>query len=350
MYVIPYSPHYAKVWDALVSTSRNGTFLLLRQFMDYHADRFTDVSLIFYKGVRALDDDVSGQPNDAENQSRSAASKPVTEQPLGVLPASAHGTEVVSHGGLTYGGFILSSKAHATDVGEMLQLAVQHFRAAGFLSFSLKPVPHIYHSQPSDDVLYWLFRQGAQLSARSLSTAISLDTPLPFSTLRQRKVRKATRHGITIAKTTEIADFRAFWALLAEVLMQQHAKVPVHSLSEILLLHERFPHNIQLYLAKDTTTSALLAGTLLFVTHQVIHAQYIAASPQGRAVGALDLLFKRLVDRFTSAAQRYLDFGISTEDAGRWLNEGLNFQKEGFGGRSIVYDTYTLALFSTPPN
>ena len=33
-------------WDELVQASRNGVFLHLRDYMDYHSDRFTDASLI----------------------------------------------------------------------------------------------------------------------------------------------------------------------------------------------------------------------------------------------------------------------------------------------------------------
>ena len=36
----------------------------------------------------------------------------------------------------------------------------------------------------------------------------------------------------------------------------------------------------------------------------------------------------------------YMDFGRSTEGDGSILNEGLVAQKEGFGGRTICYDTY----------
>ena len=38
------------------------------------------------------------------------------------------------------------------------------------------------------------------------------------------------------------------------------------------------------------------------------------------------------------------DFGVSTEQRGSYLNEGLIFQKEGFGGRAICYDTYAIDL------
>lgn len=345
MQVIPYTPQHKEVWNSLVNSSRNGTFLFQRQFMDYHADRFTDVSLIFYKGEASAD----GNYNMQSSQQQAEAQTPSAAKLLGVLPASAHGLEVVSHGGLTYGGFILSSNAHATDVGEMLELSIAHYSRCGYEQIIVKPVPYIYHAQPSDDELYWLFRKGARLISRSLSTAIRLDAPLPFSTLRRRKTKKALREGVTVIKTTDPADLEAFWNLLAEVLMQQHGKAPVHSLDELLLLQSRFPQNIQLHVAKHVATSTLLAGTVLFITPQVVHAQYIAASPRGREVGALDFLFQRLVVQFAATARRYLDFGISTEDHGHWLNEGLNFQKEGYGGRSIVYDSYALPLTPTSP-
>ena len=66
-------------------------------------------------------------------------------------------------------------------------------------------------------------------------------------------------------------------------------------------------------------------------------------------MGALDLLFVYLIEERPFATDcheppTYFDFGISTEQGGRWLNEGLIFQKEGFGARAIVYDQYTLSL------
>ena len=52
------------------------------------------------------------------------------------------------------------------------------------------------------------------------------------------------------------------------------------------------------------------------------------------------------------ANKRFIDFGISTEQGGTVLNEGLIKQKEGFGGRAVVYDTYELEVYqlklSTP--
>ena len=40
---------------------------------------------------------------------------------------------------------------------------------------------------------------------------------------------------------------------------------------------------------------------------------------------------------------RWIDFGISTEERGQRLNEGLASYKEGFGARAVNYDTYALS-------
>lgn len=314
--VHPYSADDASAWNALVAASRNGTFLHDRRFMDYHADRFTDASLLLYKGERLL----------------------------GVFPASRHGDEVVSHGGLTYGGFITLPDAHATEVGEMLSVALGHYRSEGVKSLTVKPVPTIYHRYPADDELYWLYRHDAVLTARGLSSAIDLSAPLPFSTLRRRKVKVAQGAELQVEQSGESADYEAFWGILTHVLTTQHHRQPVHTIDEIRLLQNLFSDSIRLYVVRHPSTHEIVAGTLLFVTPQVAHAQYIAASDEGRRLGALDLLFDHLVHHCEWSTQRYFDFGISTEDGGHVLNEGLNFQKEGFGARSVVYDAYRITI------
>ena len=84
----------------------------------------------------------------------------------------------------------------------------------------------------------------------------------------------------------------------------------------------------------------LLGGALIFETPQVIHTQYISASPEGKSLGSLDLLFDYLINKVYADRQGYFDFGKSTEANGQKLNAPLIFQKEGFGGRGVCYDSY----------
>ena len=82
----------------------------------------------------------------------------------------------------------------------------------------------------------------------------------------------------------------------------------------------------------------------MYLSAPVAHCQYIGASPRGKDSKALTLLFDYLIQESTRLGFRYFDFGISNEDHGRYLNEGLVQQKSRLGGRGIVYNTFEITL------
>ncbi len=313
MQVIPYIPEYAQDWDDVVANSANGTFQLNSKYMDYHRNRFEDACLLTYnkKG-----------------------------KPVGIFPANYQEDGiVVSHSGLTYGGLISDAKLHATDVFEQLDSICSYYSTKGCKKLIYKSIPYIYSEQPSEADLYWLTQKGAQLYWRTLSSAVNLQSPLPLSELRRRGVKKAINNGISVIQNV---DYKQFWDILNNVLTQRFGVHAVHSVEEIELLANRFPGNISLYTAM--CDGQIVAGTVVYASRGVAHAQYIAANEIGKKHGALDLIFTRLIDEFKAKGYRWFDFGISTEHDGTGLNAGLLGQKEGFGARSVCYDTYILNL------
>ncbi len=124
---------------------------------------------------------------------------------------------------------------------------------------------------------------------------------------------------------------------LTDNLQQRYQVKPVHTLDEMLLLASRFPEQIKLYTA--SVEGEVLGGTVVYETPHVIHTQYISASAEGKRRHALDMLFDKLIHHIY-ADRDFFDFGKSTEEHGTVLNESLIFQKEGFGGRGVCYDTY----------
>lgn len=315
-----YSTELEVQWNELVTKSKNGTFLFDRQFMDYHHERFCDCSLVFLKDGKVC----------------------------GALPANWQNDEqtVYSHQGLTYGGLILPTSTSAADVLQMMELACDYYRLQqGARRMVWKPVPYIYNKYPADEPLYALFRHGAKLTARGLSSAIPLDRSIPFIRLRRRGVQKAEEAGIHFSTSTDTDDIRQFWDILRSGLTRRHGVEPVHSAEEIKLLTDRFPHNIHLVLTRSAE-DRIMGGAWLFCTDRVIHVQYMTASDEARRLGANDLLTATLLKRSRTLfpGALYYEFGISTEDNGHVLNEGLVFQKEGFGGRGVCYDIYELTL------
>ena len=314
VHTLPYDGTHADEWNALVTASKNATFLLDRRYMDYHSERFHDCSLLFYKKGELI----------------------------AALPANwvAEEGTVCSHGGLTYGGLILSPHITAVEALEVFSCAMDYYqKTLGAVRWIYKPMPYIYHRQPAEEDLYALFRLGATLHSRAISSVIDLKERLPMRELRRRGVKRAQGAGVTFVEST---DYAAFWPILTEVLQTKHGRNPVHTLEEMLLLQSRFPEQIRLFLSLSSEGTPL-AGTVVFETERVAHAQYIAASSEGKATGALDGLFDWLIsERY--ADKSYFDFGISTEQGGTRLNEGLQFQKEGFGARAVVYDAYEIRL------
>ena len=139
----------------------------------------------------------------------------------------------------------------------------------------------------------------------------------------------------------ESDHFKRFWIILEENLRQKYNTKPVHSLNEITLLKRLFPDNIKLYTAE--MENEIIAGTVLYINKGSVHVQYIASNGNGRKSGALDLLFDTLVNRVLISVPVF-DFGTSNGAVGQVLVEELLFQKEGFGGRGVVYETYKLEI------
>ena len=307
-----YDASMSSRWDDFVRASRNGTFLHQRGYMDYHSDRFDDCSL-----VASIDGKLCA-----------------------LLPACIEGDTLWSHRGLTYGGWIVPLKHFdVTVMMAVMDAAALWMKDNGIKRFVYKAIPHIYHRYPCEEDLYALFRHGASLTETNISTTIDLTCPLPLDRGNKSGANAARKAGIRVGESD---DWEGYWQLLSSLLDERYDTRPVHSIQEIRLLQGRFPNNIRLYTA--TLGSELLAGVVLYLSMPVAHCQYIGATPLGKESKALTLLFEHLINEYQRLGFRYFDFGISNEDHGRYLNEGLVRQKSRLGGRGIAYNIFEISL------
>jgi hypothetical protein len=299
----------AGAWNDLNRRAVSGHFLFDRGFMDYHADRFTDGSLMAFEDGG----------------------------PIALLPANLKDGEASSHQGLTFGGLIHAGLGVSRTL-EVMDAFAAALAQAGATALTYKALPWIYPRSPAQDDLYWLFRRDATLIRRDVSAAIDQRARGRVSSRRARGAKKAVAVGLEFSRSQ---DWAGFWGLLEGVLAERHGAAPVHSLAEIELLAGRFPEEIALFTAADSNGPQ--AGVVMFRSAQVAHAQYIAAGPRGRETGALDGLFEHLIGAH-APTHRYFDFGVSNTDDGRVLNEGLMRQKEEFGAGAVVHDVWRMSL------
>lgn len=297
-------------WNEFIKNSKNGTFLLDRNYMEYHSDRFTDNSLVFF--------------NDKDKI-------------IAVLPACKIEDGLYSHAGLSYGGIISDNNMKSKTMLDVFDALTEYLKENGFKSLVYKAMPKIYHKIPADEDLYALFRNKAEVYRTDISSTVDISANVKFSSLRKRGAKKAKSLGLEISESN---DFDSFITLLNKAL-ERHNASAVHTAKELEYLQSNFPNNIKLYTVKDNDN--IISGVVIYETETVAHAQYIASSEEGKNNGGLDFLFSYLINEKYNN-KKFFDFGISTEEQGLYLNEGLISQKEGFGARGIVYNFYKLEI------
>jgi len=305
---LKYTSKYFDEWNNFVSKSKNATFLFHRDFIEYHNDRFHDFSLLVFK------EDVL----------------------IAVFPANKKENTVYSHQGLTYGGLILSDGIAFKDVLIVYKEILQFLHDNAINQLHIKLLPKIYHTLPSDEMVYLLFKTKAELARIDTTSVIDAKYKLPMqSSNRKRGLKKAKSHNLEIK---EVNEFEGFWnEILIPNLKSTHNTNPVHSLEEISHLKSKFPKNIRQF--NVYYNDKIVAGVTIFETKHVAHLQYISANYDKQKLGSLDFLFDHLINDVFKT-KKYFDFGISNINQGQQINEGLLSWKESFGARTIVHEFY----------
>lgn len=298
-----------KIWNDFIKQAKNATFLFHRNFMEYHEDRFEDFSLLIF-----------------ENQKL-----------VSVLPANKVEGIIYSHQGLTYGSLVYKEQTKQASVIEIFQAILFFLKENDIQKLHLKTLPSIYQLKPAEEILYALFLADAKLVRRDSLSVIDLSQKNTTSKIRKRGFQKGVSNQLIIKEETH---FESFWdEVLIPNLNKKHQANPVHSVEEIHYLKTHFPQNIHQF--NVYSEDKIVAGTTVFETDTTAHCQYISKNENEENLGSLDYLYHYLIqERF--AQKRFFDFGISNENQGRNLNEGLSYWKESFGASTIIHDFYEL--------
>ena len=309
--IIRYEHNQKHLWDEFIARSKNGTFLFYRNYMEYHSDRYTDFSLLFFDGDRLI----------------------------AVMPANIKDDTLFSHQGLTYGGVVSNNEMKQSEMVAIFDALKVHLKNQGITKLIYKPIPHIYHDIPAEEDLYALFLNNARLIRRDASSTISMNEKAPYDNGIKRYITKGKRIDLEVKKSD---DFSIFMSIEEEILQKKYGVAPVHTVDEIQLLAKRFPENITLFgVYKDNN---MISGAIIYESKNVAHVQYSGSNLEGKKLGASFFLYNALIVDGYYGDKRYFDFGISTEKNGRFLNVGLTHFKERFGARTTTYDFYEMDI------
>ena len=287
MRVDRYTADHAQEWNDFVRHSKNGVFLFDRGYMDYHRDRFADASLLVHDDRGRL---------------------------IAVLPASRHENALVSHGGLTYGGFVTGSKMTTRRMLDVFDTFIGHIRQEGVERDRLQVrAAHLPLGARRRGRLC-LFVHDAQLVRRDISSAIDTRRTLPRQDLRLRVLQRARKAGLRVEQSE---GFGGFWPVLERNLEERHATKPVHTLEEITLT--RCEISGEHPALRQHSGRGAPRGCRCLRQHERLPCPVQRRFGRRPAQGALDLVLAHVIERFrrridgsTSASPRNGTGAIST--------------------------------------
>ena len=125
-----YEPKQKNIWNEFLVKSKNSTFLFMRDFVEYHAARFNDYSLII------IDEG----------------------EVVALFPANIDSNGIIhSHQGLTYGGFVFRKDECLNNILKYIHAALRFLTKNDISKILYKAIPKFYNTIGSDEIDYSLF-------------------------------------------------------------------------------------------------------------------------------------------------------------------------------------------------
>ncbi|ARD67577.1 GNAT family N-acetyltransferase [Eubacterium limosum] len=323
-----YKDFEEKEWDDFVlNDSVNGTFLQTRRFLNYHPkNRFEDNSLIIKdkKGTIAA---VCPACNIKEN-----------------------GYKVFySHKGSTFGGIIIRRKYYISNkVLEMIDLIDQYLGDKNYEEITLKITPSLFSKESPELLEYCLenrnYNEYAELSTYIDYYSYKEKITSNFTQGKRTNVNNGIKEGLSFQRLNDDDKIRNFYEILCQNL-HKYKTNPVHSIEELLEFKNSSLKDIcQFYgVFKE---NEMIAGGMVFYFEQtnVAHTQYLAAKEEYATLSPSTFLYYGIIKEMKEKNICKLSWGISTEDKGKILNEGLIKSKEAYGSKYSLNRTFYKSL------
>ena len=295
------------IWNQFVSNSKNATFLFHRDFMEYHKHKFDDFSLLVFKN----------------------------EKLVALLPANRIEDTIYSHQGISYGGFLISNTIRFEGYIAAFKALLIFLENENIETFHFKKMPSIYHKNLSKEIDYVL--SALEAKQHTFDSYFVIDDLSSYKPNRNRKRAIQLSEHKNVAISHDGLD--VFWEQILQKNLTSRFNVnPVHSITEIHYLMQKFPEQIKFYSAKKD--NKILAGVVMFITDNVAHFQYSSGNEERTESGALDALFNYIIKKYSH--KKYISFGSSSTDKSLKIDKGLAYWKESFGASIIKQESYII--------
>jgi hypothetical protein len=265
--------------------------------LEYHQDRFQDSSLIVFED----------------------------RIPIAIFPSNQVSNIIYSHQGLTFGGLIWIRDLSQITKKNIIDAFLSHLSRCRFQSVEIKLLPDFYITESFDEIVEIFLEKGFSLKENSTTYVIE-NNGLIRGREGRWKLRKKFRQPYLIS---EVEDFSGFWDNVINPLYRDQIGIePTHTAKEIQLLKSKNKEFIkQFVIYKDPFE--ILSGITVFDFEKVVKFQYIASTPKGKSLRAMDILMEHLLQAEYKNRQ-YVDLGTVHDPITKIPEKGLVLWKESW--------------------
>jgi len=321
---VRYSVEMQNEWDSFVKESANGGLFQEQRFLSYHPkERFNDCSLMFYDKKKNLQ----------------------AVFPAAIISKDNHRI-LKSHPGSSYGGLIVKSKFGIERSLALVDDLLEFAKSENIDRIEFRQSESIFYSDLCDEIEYALWKNGFERSAIELSTCIELanffgedddeiirSSKLNFARMRRRNIIDAIEFGLDFKELSTEENWNEYYQILCKNL-EKHKATPTHQLSEMLKLKDLYPERIKLYGAN--LGEEIVSGAFVFeVLPKRFHLFYASMDYAKSEYKPLAFIIFKLLRHLANEGGEILNYGISTEDGGKYANISLFQFKESFSGKGI---------------
>lgn len=315
---------YNDEYEEFVKTSINGTIFHERRFLSYHpSDRFQDNSLLIYNKNKLI----------------------------AVFPAALINKNNIrilkSHPGTSYGGLVIKENLSYETINSILDIIENYCFENNINFIEFRHSPKIFLNNPIDQLEFALVRRNYIREAEELSTFYNLQLIKYLkeedyinyyynhtNTKARQNIKKAISLGVEFSFIENNNEVDDYYRILENNLKKYNTK-PVHSKDEIIKLLELYPDRVKIAVSKVNNT--ILGGFLIFnINKNGWHIFYSCLDYDKAEFKGIHFCLFSLKKYLADLSYKYLNYGISTEDSGKYVNKSLLSFKESFNGMGII--------------
>lgn len=161
-----------------------------------------------------------------------------------------------------------------------------------------------------------------------------------FSQRIRTNITNCLKAGLICKPLAVSEEIQKLYNILSENLKKYNVQ-PVHSFKELMELKEiRIPDNISFFggYIKDE----LIAGAVIFYfpRTKTIHTQYLCSKEEFSKLSPMSFMYYSIILEAKRINYKKISWGVSTEDFGNTLNQGLLKNKESYGSTYSVNKTF----------